>query len=349
MNLMINSVKVEELKSIDVIEAKCKNLNIITGINSSGKSTMLQAILLFAQINENITSTKNGLNGSLVSLGEFRENKNMNTSSDKIIITVKTNISQDDIFELSFSDEDYNFDLSKNKSVLSTIKYLSCNRIGARDVYAKNYADDGIGINGESAIHYLEINKSTPISDELIKDTNSLTLSTQVNYWLNYIMNASILTEDIPGTDIVKASYRVGESKDLRPKNVGSGISYVISILILCLASKIDSILIIENPEMHLHPKAQSRLCEFLYFISNSGRQLFIETHSDHIFNGIRAGIATDQMKRDNIVVNFFFLNEKKCTQNEVVEFGAKGQIKNYQKDLFDQFDNDLDKILGLG
>lgn len=60
------------------------------------------------------------------------------------------------------------------------------------------------------------------------------------------------------------------------------------------------------KPEIHLHPKAQSKLCEFLYFVSQSGRQLFIETHSDHIFNGLRVGVANGSMNQEDISVNFF-------------------------------------------
>lgn len=73
----------------------------------------------------------------------------------------------------------------------------------------------------------------------------------------------------------------------------------------MCLGAESDSVIIIENPEIHLHPKAQSKLCEFLYFVSQSGRQLFIETHSDHIFNGLRVGVANGSMNQEDISVNF--------------------------------------------
>lgn len=361
---MIQKIKVSGLKSIDTIELDCKKLNVITGTNSSGKSTLLQAIMLFFQSHRGLSlrPSESGLNGKYISLGEFRENKNPYSTDINIKLQMdnrencystvyfKTGDAQDCLVE-SIEDCNNNFEFyvedvwDRESTVL---KHLSCNRIGAQDVYNKDYNGEGIGKNGEHAIYYLEMNKSLALAKELIKDDSSETLSSQVNYWLEYIVNTTIKTEDIIGTDIVKATYSVADSSYRRPKNVGSGISYLISILVLCLSSTKDDILIIENPEIHLHPKAQSKVCEFLYFIADSGVQIFVETHSDHIFNGIRAGIATNEMKTDNVTVNFFNLNDKECTENSVIEFGPKGQIKNAPAGLFDQFDVDLDRMLGL-
>lgn len=116
----------------------------------------------------------------------------------------------------------------------------------------------------------------------------------------------------------------------------------------MCLSSEKDSTIIIENPEIHLHPKAQAKLMKFLYFIAASGRQLFIETHSDHIFNGIRVGIATNEMDSNKIAVNFVTCDEKEGSQNSVIQFGKMGNILNPIPDLFDQFELDINKMIGL-
>lgn len=361
---MISSIKISALKSIDDLEVNCSKLNIITGTNSSGKSTFIQGLLLFAQTHSMLMKNSfNGLNGQFVSLGEYRENKNYNVSSNSIDISVnfdncsgcKGGISffEDDTLKCVVQDygSDIDDDFQKFCSDVNKtnwLKYLSCNRIGAQDVYLKQYAINGIGQEGENAIYFLEQNKSKIVAENLIKDHLSETLVAQVNYWLDFIVNTVIRTEDIIGTDVVKASYSVGENRNSRPKNVGSGISYLISILILCLSSDKNDILIVENPEIHLHPKAQSRVCEFLYFIAKSGRQIFIETHSDHIFNGIRAGIATGDIVSSDVAVNFFELDERNCTKNTVIKFGVNGQIEDAPSGLFDQFDSDLDRMLGL-
>lgn len=366
---MISRVKISALKSIDKLSVECTKLNVLTGTNSSGKSTFLQALLL---VNQNAEKW-HGLNGKLVSLGDFRlDAKNFNVSADEIVIEIETLPTKFVPIKMTFRDENnqpdesllqkwlktiINRDNSKGKFSLEDLdnapifptKYLSCNRIGWQDVYQKNYGQiDDIGINGEYALFYLQMNKSKRLDSKLISDHSSETLMAQVNYWLNYIVGKTISLEDIPGTDIVKASYDIGDDRKIRPRNVGSGTSYLISLLILCLASKKDDILIIENPEIHLHPKAQSRICEFLYFISQANRQLFVETHSDHIFNGIRAGIATKSMAAEDIAVNFFRLDDRNCTQVTKIEFGPNGRVLNYTEGLFDQFDIDLDRMLQI-
>jgi predicted ATPase len=117
----------------------------------------------------------------------------------------------------------------------------------------------------------------------------------------------------------------------------------------MCLASPVGAALVIENPEIHLHPSAQAKICEFLYFIATSGRQLFIETHSDHIFNGFRAGIATGSMEDARINIQFVRLGEAHVTEATKVIIGRRGRIENQQKDLFDQFDMDMNRMIGIG
>lgn len=338
---MIKKLFVKGLKSISDIEINCAKLNIITGTNSSGKSTLLQALLIAAQN----TNSNMGLNGDYISLGDFTVAKNFNISDKSICIGIETEsqkienlcFDEDGITQNDFYQKDWN------------IKYLSCDRIGAKDIYTKKFTDDkDVGVNGEYTIFSLEKYKSDILPETLTANQDSYTLISQVNYWLNYILGASIFTEDVVGTDYVKCFYITSEGKQVRPKNIGAGLSYLISVLVMCLLSNEDDILIIENPEIHLHPQAQSKVCEFLYFIAKSGRQLFIETHSDHIFNGVRAGIATEQMDSKDISVNFFAMDTKNCTYNTEVKFGKRGRILNYVDGLFDQFDIDLNRMLDI-
>lgn len=115
-------------------------------------------------------------------------------------------------------------------------------------------------------------------------------------------------------------SYSNNKNYQVRTSNTGSGLSYVVSIIILGLgvgliSQTIDEkpIVIIENPEIHLHPKAQSVLTEFLVWISNF-MQIIIETHSDHIFNGLRKMIKNKNISHEN--ANIFFFNlENNATQ----------------------------------
>ena len=331
----------------------CTNLNILVGTNSSGKSTILQAILLVSQ---NLTEPC-GITGKLVSLGEFEEARCWNSKEKSIIVKIDTEDDQA-VWKIYNEDELLQMDISSFKDAKSQINfnyksgnlsYLSCNRIGAQDIYEKIHLyEPKVGINGEYAIDFLLKHKDSTLDIEICKFKDMLTLGNQVNGWLNYIVGANIRTEDIIRTDFVKATFKVQSQKETRPKNVGSGVSYLISILVLCLSSKKENIMIIENPEIHLHPLAQSRVCEFLYYIASHGRQIFVETHSDHLFNSVRAGIATEEMESEKVQINFISLDSECCSQNTMVEIGKRGKICNPQQDLFDQFDNDLNKMLGL-
>ena len=73
-----------------------------------------------------------------------------------------------------------------------------------------------------------------------------------------------------------------------------------------------------------------------------------METHSDHIFNGFRVGIATKSMREELLNIQFVYLNEQHLAEAIKVKIGKMGKIENQRKDLFDQFDLDLNKMIGL-
>lgn len=342
---MINKVHITNFKSISDLTVYCNKLNIIAGANSSGKSTFIQSLLLMQQNNK----TNMGLNGEFIKLGNYKDIKNFNLNSQKTSIEIddsKIVFSDEGIIVNDFLDKGNN---SENPNICPTINYLSCERIGPEDIYKKNYHSDvNVGMDGEFAIYVLDKNKDIPLSKELICDNNSFTLGNQVNYWLKYILGATIVTEDIIGTDFVKCFFSVAGEKLIRPKNVGAGFSYLVSIIVMCLLCKENDVVVIENPEIHLHPNAQSKVFEFLYFISSHNRQVFVETHSDHIFNGVRAGIASEKMESETIAINFFTMNDKYCTENNIIKVGKRGRISNCPNGLFDQFDIDLNRMLNI-
>lgn len=353
---MIKKMEIRNFKCIRQMELECRNLNLLIGVNSSGKSTIHQALLFVGQNMEESV----GINGPFVTLGEFEENQCL-YSSEKDIVTIiwdengnyvrKKLVRNTDnklLIKTTFhGDKTALYDMLDRKQ--RKLQYLSCHRLGPQNLYKKNMAiDDLIGNEGEFAVSYLNKHGMEPLEANLCKGSLDFTLLGQVNWWLEYITGAEISTEEIPGADAVKASYRMNDAVKIRPGNIGSGISYLISILIMCLSSPCQAILVIENPEIHLHPSAQSKVCEFLYFMAQSGRQLFVETHSDHIFNGFRAGITTEKMERDLINIEFVSMNEDYTTEIMSVEIGKYGKIENQRKDLFDQFDIDLNRMIGL-
>ncbi|MYL54190.1 DUF3696 domain-containing protein [Pontibacillus yanchengensis] len=355
---MLSKIEINNLKCFASSEIDLSNFNLLVGMNSAGKSTLIQSILLAIQ---NVTNEgRNPLNGHLISLGEFSEVRNFVRNAKNFSISIESTDNErlDLFFEedynglnLNLDKENaealYNFFDEKNKR----IRYLSSKRIGSQDLYSKNYENQNdIGVFGEYAIDYFDNNKSVPIEDEFITDKNiGSTLEQQLNYWLKYIINGELSTQDIEGTDLVRAKFSYVNNRAVRPKNIGSGLSYVISIIISTLSSKKGDLNIIENPEIHLHPRAQSRLTEFLTFIADKGVQFIIETHSDHVFNGMRKAINKHVISDNNVSTHFFEINEETlCSSPVEIVFDRHGKVKNHQIGLFDQFDDDLDELLGL-
>lgn len=344
---MIRSVEIKGLKSIDEIRLSLKKLNLLLGVNSSGKSTIIQSLLIASQ---NVNKNNSMLNGSLISLGEFREVRNFitNAKSIKVEIEDSNKVHEIEVFEdeepvvnIDTDDCDFRFD--------DGLYYLSASRIGHMDTYEKNVKEVyKFGLQGEYCFSYFNKHKQDLLNKELLIDDISETMEYNVNYWFNYIIGGKLITSDIVQTDRLKAQFAGKSGREVRTKNIGSGLSYLISIIIMCLSLKENETLIIENPEIHLHPKAQSRLIEFFIFISKANRQLIIETHSDHIFNGIRVAVANETLKEDEASINFLSLNRENCTTNNEIHIGKRGRIINPPEDLFDQFDIDLDKMLGL-
>lgn len=353
---MITNLKIENFKCIQNMDLDCSGMNLYIGTNSSGKSTILQGLLYFAQ---NVKEPK-GLNGDFVSLGKFEENRCFYmrekeirvsvTDSDNHIMTKALFINNDKLqLRTDWENDEENvlsecFDIHKKK-----FQYLSCHRIGPQNVYKKDMSlFDMIGVDGQYAISYLNAHASDPVDYEMCKYKGDYTFLGQLNWWLNYIVDAEISTTEIPGTDYVQASYSMYDIHEIRPQNIGAGVSYLISILITCLAAPDHSMIVVENPEIHLHPSAQSKICEFLYFISQHNRQLFVESHSDHIFNGFRAGIAGGSMKKEDVNIYFVSQDDSHNTEAMSVEIGRMGRIENQRKDLFDQFDIDMNRMIGV-
>jgi predicted ATPase len=104
--------------------------------------------------------------------------------------------------------------------------------------------------------------------------------------------------------------------------------------------------LIVENPEAHLHPFSQSRIGVFLALVASTGRQIFIETHSDHVVNGIRLCVSKGFVNHDSIKFNFFDQPSNGDTANmSQISFKENGRLERWPKRFFDQIENDLSQL----
>ena len=355
---MIKKLAINQFKCVDSVELELAALNLFTGPNSTGKSTLIQALLLLAQCirRGEMRHGESLLNGEFVKLGTAQDVRNIYTNRKQCKISIEMEHGQCVTGEMLFGENDEEDTIKlTNAEVFENfdIIYLNHDRVGVKDIYDKNMENvSRIGTAGEYAFDYLSRNKLEPLpepdfSAEVVKVGSNL--GNQVDYWLEYIMGYRVLAEGIESTNYVRVVYQKAQNnRKLRPYHIGTGVSYVANVIVAALSCKKGSIFIVENPEIHLHPAAQSKLLEFCAYLSTRGLQIFVETHSDHIFNGVRKLLHKGIIKKEDTAVYFMVKNEMECSEAVRIEITGEGKIKNQQKGLFDQFDDDLDELLDL-
>ena len=123
--------------------------------------------------------------------------------------------------------------------------------------------------------------------------------------------------------------------------NVGFGLSYVLPIILTGLIAPENSLIIIENPEAHLHPKGQSKIGYFLAKVASTNRQVVIETHSEHVINGMRLYNLENHIQEDSFSITFFSI-ENKRTEVKKIPINNKMEMLEWPRDFFDQQEIDL-------
>jgi predicted ATPase len=142
------------------------------------------------------------------------------------------------------------------------------------------------------------------------------------------------------GTNIFRVLVRrTPESPEVSLTDVGFGVSQVLPVLVLCYYVPEGSTVILEQPELHLHPSVQSGLADvFIDAYKKRGVQIIIESHSEHLLRRLQRRIAEEQIETKD--VNLYFCSlEHGESKLEALQLDEYGQIHNYPKDFFgDEF-----------
>ena len=388
--MKIDNVKIKNFKSLKDIEISLSNLTLITGVNSTGKSSFIQAILLLKQNKNNLQqlTTYNILNINhsenqeiLKHFAKMNENITLLLDGEYVSLGNKKDILYQEVFDENINIEiyakdvylktHYNNKLKINIETTDTVTYLLFNlfqqnfqyimtdRVSPSITYPLselNIKDNLIGLRGEYTAHYLAENRHQILKIEDLKHKNSETsqLLENVSLWLSEISNGIDIDSTInPSQNNVTLTYSYkysnGITNKYNPLNVGFGITYVLPIIVAILKSKPDDLIIIENPESHLHPAGQSKIAELCAIASANGVQIIVETHSDHFLNGIRVATKKGVLTPEQSKVYYFRKDKDELeTKIDEINIDKNGGIDNYPKGFFDQFDDDLDELLGL-
>lgn len=353
-------------------------LNLFTGLNGRGKSSVLQSILLLSQSVYTYNSFRNLSVSSnrWIKLGDFNDILS-NKKKSEVILGFRTNqkigdseknsfsfhYKQDDKFtdrgrlvdyefngkfaskiELSFVDNnlnvtEYSFDYTDNPLLVSLFKnvhYVSADRMGSRLYYDKFGAlDSKTGCHGEYFINILSRNPQ--IDASLSRSGKSDKLLDVCREWLDYIFDgADISVKDAASTLELEMSP-VGGRELYKSVNVGFGYSYILALLVTTLIAKKEDIVIFENPEAHLHPRAQSRFMSLVTkrASEDGAPQFFIESHSEHIMNAIRVAVANPEVNltKGDVAIHYF----DKDFSSQKMDLKDDGFITNWPKGFFDE------------
>lgn len=342
---MIKNIKIAGFKSFDYAELNFKNFTLLAGANSVGKTSVLQSIFALLQ------RGNNPFRGEYMNVGKFNELINIATDSNEIKFEMQYGCDdKTEVFSKIITKE--SISSSAELDMKCNVVYCSAERIGVKDTYEKYMGDEiHIGKNCEYVFHYLAEHKddSLDIEKDFIFDVDSkYTFGGQVDYWLSRILGYRIKANEIEKTEFIQVLYTKEKMAfEMRPKNVGTGVTYIAELIIAALACRSDDLLIIENPEIHLHPSGQAELVNFLACLAQNGIQIILETHSDHIYNGIRRAICQDIIDCENVGVYFFTQDERGCSNPIEIPVSEEGKALQRTDGLFDQIDKDLDVILG--
>lgn len=213
-----------------------------------------------------------------------------------------------------------------------------------------------VGLKGEYSAAILHINRYRKINypSPFLEDgkisfvSKNSTLETACQEWLSYLgVVQKVMTSDKGklGYELSVKTHANDKWQDLT--HVGVGVSQVLPIVLMSLLSESDEILIFEQPELHLHPKVQSRLCDFFIALSFWKRQCLIETHSEYLINRLRLRIAQSRTSEllDSSSIIFLSKFEGRTTFKEV-EISKYGAIVEWPEDFFDQTDKEVESIL---
>lgn len=369
---MLNYLNLENFKSIKDEGFELRKLTVFTGFNGMGKSSVIQSLLLLRQSHDKhmLPTVGLSLTGKYIKIGVGKDLLYVDAIEEKIKIEAywdKSNV----VFNFSYNKNSDMQAIIQETSIIegepfseslfkSGFQYLSADRISPKSIYnVSEFAvsqNRSLGNKGEYTAHFLSKHGNNGLSINKLQhpQAKSHLLIDNLNAWMSEITpGVRIITKLIPEINQASLHYQFASASEytneFRPENTAFGLTYALPVVVALLASKPNDLLIIENPESHLHPSGQSLIGHLISLASESGVQIIIETHSDHIINGIRAAVKRQKLTTDNVVIYFLSRDlepSEHCINVEKIEIDEKGRIDSWPKGFFDEWDKSLTILL---
>lgn len=212
---------------------------------------------------------------------------------------------------------------------LEGIHYLGPLRHQPERDYVWNQTRPGeIGVDGRGAIDAL-------LASALLRGDQQNQIVHGVSFWLKRMQVADRVEVRQQGRSnrYELMVHRDGVTCNLR--DVGIGVSLVLPVLVVAYLAAPGSTIILEEPEIHLHPLAQSVLAELFVRISQERKvQFIVETHSEHLFRRMQTLIAAQQVSTDQAAMYFVEHDGREAGLREL-DIDEFGRLKNWPAGFF--------------
>jgi predicted ATPase len=368
---MIRELSLVNFKAFGSVCFPLRPLVLFSGVNGTGKSTVMQSLGLLCQSQEEggLDQGQWILNGSYVELGTGQDVLFEAAEDEVIAITGREDVPGHAEFRRFRSEVAY----SKEADVLcgprpreappafpgEPVQYLRADRIVPATTYPKSHHVIGerrfLGAHGEFTAHFLDWHRDDAVPPRRRHaEAAGPGLFSQVTAWMQQVSpGVSLDIHNVERTDFVRLAFGfmagtgVGGVETYRPTNVGFGLTYTLPIVVAALSAPAGSLVMVENPEAHLHPAGQVALARLAALAAADGVQVLVETHSDHILNGLRLAVKERDIAAEETGIHFF--SKDKYAGNAGVEFlevSPTGRLPAWPRGFFDQFEDSLDRLL---
>jgi predicted ATPase len=378
---MIRSIELKNFKSIKKKHFPLRNLNILLGLNGQGKSSFIQALLLLRQ-SDKLSKGELKLNGGLVNIGTA---KDVFFQYNPRQMSMALQFDNTDFYQMNFdylaetdllqntsikSEDDYFAQNSGQSLFTNNFQYLNAQRIEPKSVNIAGYTSvmdaNSLGKYGQYTAHYIELrgNEDVFFDNLLHKDTEKYedkgeikvdrTLKNQINLWLGEISPEIRVQTSKISSDLILLEYKYkqlafGTTNSFKPENVGFGISYALHVVTALLSARPGGLIIVENPESHIHPRGQAELGKLIARVAQNDVQVVIETHSDHILNGVRVAVKETDINKGKVIVFYFSKvvgDIEQYAKITDIEVDKNGTLSEYPENLLDEWTNQLSKLI---
>jgi predicted ATPase len=378
---VLSRLDLQHFKCFEMLRLPLGPLTLLSGSNAAGKSSVLQALALLHQtMRGHEWSTRLMLNGAAVRLGTVSdvvdkvhgrrtfeiglmddnrtyhwtfagERSEMSMAVDRIAVADSPHGQPEMLrYLLPPQVDEHAMSLA---SRLRDLTYITAERLGPREVYSVEDRQIAavVGPEGEHTVSVLHWGRDEHVIDKLALPGVATTRLRQVEERMRILFPGfALMVQQVPQANAVTLGLRTSDDTDFhRPIHVGFGLTQVFPIVVAALSTPEGGILLIENPEVHLHPFGQSLMGQFLADVARAGVQVILETHSDHVLNGIRRSVKANRLTPEQVAIHFFKPRSVEEAQVLSPQLDDSGNIDTWPQGFFDQFDKDSSHFAGWG